>query len=116
MLIIDPIRSPVRSACDRAMAFAAQNRVAQARRTVCRPKTSVTTQIIPPPKRIKYHPVEREALWRKRDLESQLFGLNGDYTNYGSTNGGWRDVGIGKRYCLPNGCAPRRSQRLLNKQ
>lgn len=68
----------------------------------------------PAARRIKYVPLAREAKARQDDTTGESLQLNrGPYSAYGSTNDGWRDVYIGRRFVLPAGCAPRRSQRLM---
>lgn len=68
----------------------------------------------PAVKQIGYVPLAREAAQRQNDTSAKSFHMtNGSYTEYGSTNDGWRDVPCGRRFVLPAGCAPRRSKRLM---
>ena len=64
-----------------------------------------------PPRQITYPRLQKEAAQRAEDVKS--FRLNKEYTEYGSSNGEWRSVSCtGKRYVLPQGCAPRKSRRI----
>jgi hypothetical protein len=68
----------------------------------------------PAPKQIEYIPLAREAAQRQNDTASTAFRMTkGPYTEYGSSDDGWRDVPYGRRFVLPAGCAPRRSRRLM---
>jgi hypothetical protein len=68
----------------------------------------------PANRRIGYIPMAREAQARQNDTANDTFRLTkGPYTEYGSTDGGWRDVPCGRRFVLPDNCAPRRSKRLM---
>jgi len=67
----------------------------------------------PAPKQIAYVPLAREAKARADDTAKTAFRLEAPYTEYGSTNGAWRDVPSGRRFVLPAGCAPRRSKRFM---
>ena len=78
-------------------------------------KACVPPSIKPPtvPRRITYKPLQREAAKRREDVQSSVLKLAKDYTQYGSSNGDWRNViCIGKRFALPPGCEKRRSMRL----
>jgi hypothetical protein len=73
----------------------------------------IVTNPIPTSRMIGYIPLHREAAQRERDLTSSSFKLMKDYHEYGSSNGNWRTVSSqGKRFRLPPGCAPRKSQRI----
>jgi hypothetical protein len=115
-LIIDATKTRL-NAREQAMAYAAKNKVAFARR-IQRPITNHTLSPARPSRPIRtitYRPMEREAQKRKQELESRLFGLIGSYTEYGSTEGGWREKVGGRRYVLPAGCSPRRSTRFIKR-
>jgi hypothetical protein len=66
-----------------------------------------------PVKRLSYYPLEKEATRRQADLELKSFQMNKPYMAYGSSNGEWRAVVCGRKFTLPEGCAPRRSQRFM---
>lgn len=89
------------------MALLSQASIVQA------PQPAPITQTAP--KEIEYVPLAREAQRRQHDTTLTSFRMTkGSYdTAYGSTDDGWRDVRIGRRFVLPEGCAPRRSKRFM---
>jgi hypothetical protein len=73
-------------------------------------KTMTGTKATP---RITYRRLAKEGVQRVEDMKSKLFRLNRDHTEYGLSNGDWRDVlYMGKRFVLPVGCTPRKSRRI----
>ena len=71
--------------------------------------------LLPPPvsrKLLKQEPMIREKKWLQNMVKSKLYGMNGGYEEYGSTDGDWRNVAIAKGSKLPIGYTPRRSKRL----
>jgi len=64
-----------------------------------------------PLRHITYRRLQKEVAQRAEDVKS--FRLKKEYTEYGSSNGEWRNVSCtGRRYVLPDGCAPRKSRRI----
>jgi len=87
-----------------------------ARKQLAAASAILKRQAPPPPrhpsKALTYVPMQREAGQRQADIKTKSFQMTGDYTQYGSSDGGWRLVPVGRRFVLPNGCAPRRSRRI----
>jgi len=96
------------------LALLRKARQVQARHTAIAPHPPIPLKTMTPPKpppQITYRPLQREAEFRLEDIKS--FRLGKDYTEYGSSNGEWRNVSrTGKRWALPAGCTARRSRRL----
>jgi len=72
----------------------------------------VQNQLQPKVKRIGYAPLQREARERIQDMALMSLKLTKPWKEYGSTNGGWRQIPTNKHVELPNDCLPRRSRRL----
>jgi len=86
----------------------------QAKYTAIAPQPPIPIKTMSPSKasrQITYRPLQREARFRLEDIKS--FRLTKDYSEYGSSNGEWRNVSrTRKRWTLPAGCTARRSRRL----
>src|SRR5277367_4857444 len=88
------------------------------KRKIQTPQKQVDMLVVAPPKRrrIAYQPLAKEVTQRQSDLTSSTFKLVAAYTEYGSSNDGWRSIPCtGKKFALPKDCPVRMSLRIKNR-
>lgn len=97
-----------------ALASLRRNRIALTRAQIpaLQARSVMQTKSQAKVKRIGYVPLEREARERIQDMALKSLKLTKPWKEYGSTDGGWRQIPTNKHVQLPDGCLPRRSRRL----